>query len=76
MESASSDNSVNFRAASHMARMIGDCVYPIPKGWRLYVVDEIKSKEQHSCIAGPFRSKISAKYFTDGNCLGSALLFG
>jgi type I restriction enzyme S subunit len=40
-------------------------VYPVPRGWKPYVVDQIKSSEPHACVAGPFGSKISAKYFTD-----------
>lgn len=40
-------------------------VYPVPKGWRLCLVNEIKSLEPYSCVAGPFGSKISSKYFTD-----------
>ena len=38
---------------------------PVPKGWNLYSVDEIKAKEKHACVAGPFGSSISSKYFTE-----------
>ncbi len=40
-------------------------IYPVPPGWKRYVVDEIKSDEPHACVAGPFGSKISSKYFVD-----------
>src|SRR5712691_4256398 len=40
-------------------------VYPVPKGWQPRLVDDIKSPEPYSCVAGPFGSKISSKYFTD-----------
>jgi len=40
-------------------------VYPVPEGWRLCVANDIKLPEPHSCVAGPFGSKISAKYFVD-----------
>ena len=42
-----------------------NCVYPVPKGWRLRTLNEIRSSEPHSCVAGPFGSEISSKYFTD-----------
>jgi type I restriction enzyme S subunit len=42
-----------------------NAVYPVPKGWRLCVVDEIKSSEPYACVAGPFGSEISAKYFVE-----------
>lgn len=45
--------------------MVVSTVYPVPKDWRLFVVNDIKSSEPYSCVAGPFGSKISAKYFTD-----------
>jgi type I restriction enzyme S subunit len=38
---------------------------PLPEGWRLVTVDEIKSPEKHSCVAGPFGSNISSKYFVE-----------
>jgi len=40
-------------------------VYPVPEGWQPYHVDDIKSPEPHSCVAGPFGSKISSRYFAD-----------
>lgn len=40
-------------------------IYPAPKGWRFYTADQIKAKEPHACVAGPFGSKISAKYFSE-----------
>ncbi len=36
---------------------------PLPKGWRLLTVDEIRAEEPSSCVAGPFGSNISSKYF-------------
>lgn len=36
---------------------------PIPQGWQMLTVDEIKANEPHSCVAGPFGSNISSKYF-------------
>jgi type I restriction enzyme S subunit len=36
---------------------------PIPTGWQSLTVDEIKASEKHSCVAGPFGSSISSKYF-------------
>ena len=38
---------------------------PIPKGWRLFSLDELKSSENHACCAGPFGSSISSKFFVD-----------
>lgn len=35
----------------------------LPVGWRLATVDDIKAEEKHSCVAGPFGSSISSKYF-------------
>lgn len=40
-------------------------VYPVPRGWHLRAAGEIRSPEAHSCVAGPFGSKISSKYFVD-----------
>ena len=37
----------------------------LPKGWRLLTVDDVKSPEKSSCVAGPFGSNISSKYFTE-----------
>jgi type I restriction enzyme, S subunit len=48
-----------------MTQVEASTVYPIPKGWRLFVANDIKSPEPHSCVAGPFGSKISSKYFVD-----------
>jgi type I restriction enzyme S subunit len=48
-----------------MTQMGASSVYPVPKDWQLRLVDDIKSPEPHSCVAGPFGSKISSKYFTD-----------
>lgn len=48
-----------------MNQALANAVYPVPKGWRLWTVDEIKSREPNSCVAGPFGSKISSKYFVD-----------
>ena len=36
---------------------------PLPDGWELLTVDEIKAQEKHSCVAGPFGSSISSKFF-------------
>lgn len=35
----------------------------LPEGWNLVKVDQIKAEEKHSCVAGPFGSDISSKYF-------------
>jgi type I restriction enzyme S subunit len=35
----------------------------LPQGWRIVTVDELKSPEPRSCVAGPFGSSISSKYF-------------
>jgi len=40
-------------------------VYPVPRGWQLRTAGEIRSPEPNSCVAGPFGSKISSKYFVD-----------
>jgi type I restriction enzyme S subunit len=37
----------------------------IPAEWRLLKVDDIKSTEKYSCVAGPFGSNISAKFFVE-----------
>jgi type I restriction enzyme S subunit len=37
----------------------------LPKDWKLATVDDIKSPEQWSCVAGPFGSSISSKFFTE-----------
>jgi type I restriction enzyme S subunit len=36
---------------------------PLPHGWQLTTVDDIKATERSSCVAGPFGSNISSKYF-------------
>lgn len=38
-------------------------VYGVPTGWTVSTVDQIKSKEPYSCVAGPFGSSISSKFF-------------
>lgn len=38
---------------------------PIPTDWRLVTVNDIKANEQSSCVAGPFGSNISSKYFME-----------
>ena len=45
--------------------ILANAVYVVPNGWSLRTVDEIKAREPHSCVAGPFGSKISSKYFTE-----------
>lgn len=37
----------------------------LPAGWKLLTVDDIKAPEKSSCVAGPFGSNISSKYFVD-----------
>lgn len=37
----------------------------LPEGWTVTTVDAIKSPDKSSCVAGPFGSNISAKYFVD-----------
>lgn len=39
--------------------------HELPEGWQVMTVDDIKSPEKHSCVAGPFGSSISAKYFVE-----------
>ena len=48
-----------------MTGSAANSVYPVPTGWSLCTADEIRSPEPHSCVAGPFGSKISSKYFVD-----------
>ena len=48
-----------------MKSLESSCVYPVPKGWSLYSVDAIKADEANSCVAGPFGSEISSRYFVD-----------
>lgn len=38
---------------------------PLPAGWQLVTVDDIKSPEKSSCVAGPFGSNISSKFFVE-----------
>lgn len=38
---------------------------PLPAGWKLLSVDDIKAPEKHSCVAGPFGSSISSKFFVE-----------
>ena len=38
---------------------------PVPEGWEVKTVDQIKADEKHACCAGPFGSSISAKFFVD-----------
>ena len=40
-------------------------VYKVPKNWNVHTVNEIRSMDAHSCVAGPFGSKISSKFFVD-----------
>ena len=40
-------------------------VYPVPPGWRVFRVDDIKATEPHSCVAGPFGSNIASRFFVD-----------
>ena len=37
----------------------------LPQSWQLLTVDDIKSPEPSSCVAGPFGSNISSKYFVE-----------
>lgn len=48
-----------------MMAPIANAVYPVPSGWRLRTAGDIRSPEPNSCVAGPFGSKISSKYFVD-----------
>ncbi len=36
---------------------------PVPDEWEVSTVDDIKSPEKSSCVAGPFGSNISSKFF-------------
>ena len=38
---------------------------PLPDGWQILTVDDIKAPGKHSCVAGPFGSNISSKYFVE-----------
>ena len=39
----------------------------LPRGWAIATVDAIKASEKNTCVAGPFGSDISSKYFaTEG----------
>ncbi|MCK2056980.1 restriction endonuclease subunit S [Methylobacterium sp. 37f] len=38
---------------------------PLRPGWQLSTVDAIKASEKHSCVAGPFGSSISSKFFVE-----------
>lgn len=38
---------------------------PLPSGWQVFTVDELRSDEKSSCVAGPFGSSISSKYFME-----------
>jgi type I restriction enzyme S subunit len=40
-------------------------VYGVPRGWKLHTVDEIKSPERYSCVAGPFGSNIASRFFVE-----------
>jgi type I restriction enzyme S subunit len=42
-----------------------DAGYKVPDGWIVRTVDEIKAAVPSSCVAGPFGSKISSKYFVE-----------
>lgn len=37
----------------------------IPRDWTILTVDDIKAAEPSSCVAGPFGSSISSKYFVE-----------
>lgn len=37
----------------------------IPQGWNICTVDKLKSHERYACVAGPFGSNISSKYFVN-----------
>lgn len=37
----------------------------LPAGWQLLTVDDIKSPEKSSCVAGPFGSNISSRFFVE-----------
>ncbi len=43
----------------------GGLVYPVPKGWQCRTVNDIKSPDRNSCVAGPFGSEIASRYFSD-----------
>jgi type I restriction enzyme S subunit len=38
---------------------------PIPESWQVLKVDDVTSPEPSSCVAGPFGSNISSKYFVE-----------
>ena len=37
----------------------------LPRGWSIATVDAIKANEKSACVAGPFGSNISSKYFVE-----------
>jgi type I restriction enzyme S subunit len=37
----------------------------LPDGWQILTVDDIKAPQKHSCVAGPFGSSVSSKYFVE-----------
>lgn len=38
---------------------------PLPGSWQVLQVDDVKSPEPSSCVAGPFGSNIASKYFAE-----------
>ncbi len=38
---------------------------PLPMDWKLLLTDDVKSPEKSSCVAGPFGSNISSKFFVE-----------
>lgn len=37
----------------------------LPSDWKIVTVNDIKADEPHACVAGPFGSNISSKFFVD-----------
>ena len=48
-----------------MTNSANNGVYAVPQGWVQYTVDQIKALDRHACVAGPFGSNISSKYFVE-----------
>ena len=48
-----------------MTTSFQNTVYAVPRGWGLYTANEIKADDRYACVAGPFGSNISSKYFVE-----------
>jgi type I restriction enzyme, S subunit len=48
-----------------MTTSLQNTVYAVPRGWVRYTANEIKADNRYACVAGPFGSNISSKYFVE-----------